>query len=60
MMCSSSWFCQKQKPKATTSTAPQTIRRRAQLVEVVHEAQPVLVADRAMRSRMGSLNLAPR
>ena len=51
MIRSSSWFCQKQKPNATTSTAAADDQPRAQLVEVVDEAQPILVADRTERSR---------
>ena len=44
-MFSSAWFCQKQTAKAIASATPQMIRRRAELVEVVDDAQPVFVPD---------------
>ena len=52
MIRSSSWFCQKQNAERDDQHAAADDQPRAQLIEVVHEAQPILVADRTERPRM--------
>ena len=46
-MCSSAWFCHRQTANAIPSAIPPMIRRVAQLLEVVDEAEAILVADRS-------------
>ena len=42
-------FCQKQTPKQTRNAAEADDQPRAELVEVLDEAQPVVVGDRPQR-----------
>ena len=53
MMCSSAWFCHRQNAKRDGQHRAADDQADAQLIEVVHEAEPILVADRANRAGHG-------